>query len=574
MHFQRIIFFFVFSLSLPLVGQRISLDVKYSERANLYESLLNQQQDFGCDTLKMHRFLEPIKNSDDPNIQVLYHVLLGQGYAHCFQRVTLKSNQHYLRAIELSKKGPVSLQVVANVNYAQYLYHFRSMNASLAYFLQAESLLLASENFPHINPQDSYRWIGYYYGTIGDRSTAIQMLEKAKQFTSEGESDYAGVIDNLGLYLMYEGRYAQAQSYFHQALGASKKAGDSLRYAKVLANMGDLMYREKRPVDGLNLVKKGLKISRRMKAEMNTLYTLTILAKIQLALEDYPAAEKSLLEASTIYKSTPRFATNGVEVEELKAQLYKATGDPLKELEAHHAIDFLEEQLQYTDGDTALNRANLLLNRSRSQRLALEVENERREMLFMRLLYFTSLVLILGILYYILTTSRRALKQRKMQYTQHVMELELEKMRYEQSLSKTKLSLEKQVAHLRHKDRQIAKLQSEMEQVSQSNLNEFEQESHALSKLLESHLMTDENWQQFKREFMKLQPEFYKQLTREFPELRESAHRILILKRLGFSNLEIARLLGVSQDAIKKSLQRVKLKLAERYAKLKELVGI
>lgn len=52
----------------------------------------------------------------------------------------------------------------------------------------------------------------------------------------------------------------------------------------------------------------------------------------------------------------------------------------------------------------------------------------------------------------------------------------------------------------------------------------------------------------------------------------ESNKRFDFLRKLGLSSREIAQLLGVTQEAVKKSNQRLKKKLGDRYFQLEELL--
>ncbi len=84
--------------------------------------------------------------------------------------------------------------------------------------------------------------------------------------------------------------------------------------------------------------------------------------------------------------------------------------------------------------------------------------------------------------------------------------------------------------------------------------------------------MTEENWGAFKREFIKENSHFYDTLTSSFPELTESNLKILLLQKLNFGNAEIASLLGVTLDAIKKSKQRLKKKLGSKHTLLFDIL--
>lgn len=137
----------------------------------------------------------------------------------------------------------------------------------------------------------------------------------------------------------------------------------------------------------------------------------------------------------------------------------------------------------------------------------------------------------------------------------------------------TRQTLQDQVQYLKSKNQYIEQLNSEIETIRLSASSHLEEKEGKLHQLLESHLMTEENWQIFRRQFQKEYPEFYGNLSLEFPEITPANLRVILLQKLGFSQVEISRLLGITQDAVKKSRQRLKRKLGERYEKLSEMIN-
>lgn len=144
----------------------------------------------------------------------------------------------------------------------------------------------------------------------------------------------------------------------------------------------------------------------------------------------------------------------------------------------------------------------------------------------------------------------------------------MDKLKMEQKLSEAHEDLNTQIDYLKDKNIQIKKLKSEINSVKNSSSHYLEEKNGKLTALLESHLMTENNWRIFKREFEKEYPDFYKMLMTDFKEITDSNMRILLLQKLDFSTNEIAELLGVTTEAIKKSKQRLKKKLGIKYQEL------
>jgi len=80
-------------------------------------------------------------------------------------------------------------------------------------------------------------------------------------------------------------------------------------------------------------------------------------------------------------------------------------------------------------------------------------------------------------------------------------------------------------------------------------------------KLLENSLSTDEEWEEFKLKFTALNPNFLEQLSKKHPDLTKSEIRLLTLIKIGYSQKEIADILSIAPDSVKKSRSRARKKL-------------
>lgn len=117
----------------------------------------------------------------------------------------------------------------------------------------------------------------------------------------------------------------------------------------------------------------------------------------------------------------------------------------------------------------------------------------------------------------------------------------------------------------------IRDLQCEIKSLKREKLIVDNLNQEFLMECLTRNLSDNKNWESFRREFKETYPAFYDSLNADFPELTESNRRILLLKKLDFNNEEIAEYLNLTPAAIVKSLQRMKLKLGDRYI---ELIGL
>ena len=74
-------------------------------------------------------------------------------------------------------------------------------------------------------------------------------------------------------------------------------------------------------------------------------------------------------------------------------------------------------------------------------------------------------------------------------------------------------------------------------------------------------ILTDNDWQSFKDYFEKVHPNFNSKLRKEFPTITESEERLFLLMKLNLRTKEIAAILGISNDSVKKNRNRLRKRL-------------
>lgn len=179
--------------------------------------------------------------------------------------------------------------------------------------------------------------------------------------------------------------------------------------------------------------------------------------------------------------------------------------------------------------------------------------------------------LLLLLLLLIVFINKKQEKNRKNEYEKKVLQLQLDKVESEQKLDNAHITLESLNTYLTEKNLQIENLNKEISIAkTQSSFSILEKREQKLQTLLDSHLMTNDNWQKFKSAFQNEQKDFYNQLISDFPDFTESNLRIILLSKLGLSNQDVSSLLGVTIDAVKKAKQRLKKKIGSDYNSILE----
>lgn len=117
--------------------------------------------------------------------------------------------------------------------------------------------------------------------------------------------------------------------------------------------------------------------------------------------------------------------------------------------------------------------------------------------------------------------------------------------------------LQEQSEELIRKTRQLEELNELLENRSSIDKTDLIK----VFTLLENSLTEEEEWENFKTDLVDLNPNFLNQLLAEHPNLSKSEIRLLVLIRIGHSQKEIAHMLGISPDSVKKARSRVRKRL-------------
>lgn len=106
-------------------------------------------------------------------------------------------------------------------------------------------------------------------------------------------------------------------------------------------------------------------------------------------------------------------------------------------------------------------------------------------------------------------------------------------------------------------------------ELSQSRTKLIEKEKQLASKdqlvsifkLIENSFSNEADWNEFKERFRSLNPNFVSLLMAKHPELTKSEIRLVTLIKIGYSQKEIANILHIAPDSVKKARSRVRKKM-------------
>lgn len=325
-------------------------------------------------------------------------------------------------------------------------------------------------------------------------------------------------------------------------------------------------------MEALRLINTDLSYSIANNSYQNTMYAQVLKSKILLAMDSVDAAQKYLDRAEVYARSKDYLTTDVLDIQRLRLQIAKINQDDKEELAVRKRLDNLEEIASKLDGERVLLQKKWEVDKEKNKNALIQSEANYKSERYMRIA-ITSLAAIIGIgLILILSNLKRVGRARELKYQKKVTELQLKKVISDKRLLATKETLSSYKEYLTDKNQQIADLQQAIGRISESKSYYLEKEQGLLKDLLDSHLMTEDSWNSFRRSFDTQYPNFYQNLKSDFPELTESNMRYIILAKLGLSLFEISNLLGISTESVKKGRQRLKKKIGDRFKEFEQAV--
>ena len=105
-------------------------------------------------------------------------------------------------------------------------------------------------------------------------------------------------------------------------------------------------------------------------------------------------------------------------------------------------------------------------------------------------------------------------------------------------------------------------MQLEEELANQSTIKIQETETNDFeNQLYNQRILTNEDWTAFKMSFEKAYPGYLIRLRNKFAYLTEAEERLFIFIKLNLKSKEIAAILGISADSVKKTRSRLRKRL-------------
>ncbi|MFD0795812.1 transcriptional regulator [Mucilaginibacter litoreus] len=463
------------------------------------------------------------------------------------------SNQYYDQAIAFAQKQNMRMEAgIYQHRKANYLFLYKKNTEACRYYLLSEENLreVGFSKVPDIG--NLFSETANFYYAVGDEDNARENLRYALKYQPEPSRTRVNIINTLGLSYRSAKEYKPAIKCFYSALSQAQQIGDSVWAAIAKGNIGSVYFLQQNYAKALPLIREDYQQSVKYKQVLNSGIALLRLVQINIK---YNLFQEASLQLDTAYSILSHTGENAliewVHYYELKAIVNEHTGNFSQASKYHNVAESLRDSVDKRDNIAAIDRVKMQWIKEKSHQEFNALRKAAENAAFKQNAIIIVLLLILIII--ILIYNRQNLKAKKDKEL-----LASEKLRLDAELENAIDALHGYTENLREKNSIIEQFKIEIERLkSPSDTVEI---MANLEKMVQAHIMTEENWTEFKKLFSRAHNSFLYNL-RQYDGLSTTDTRLLTLIKLKLNNREMAGMLGITIDGVKKAKQRLRKKL-------------
>lgn len=364
------------------------------------------------------------------------------------------------------------------------------------------------------------------------------------------EEDKANLQFNLAYLESKVNNYGKAIDYLLEVLPYYENKGNKVVIATGYANLGWGYYQIKNYVKALEYSKKSFELRQQMNDLPGTAKLHINLGQVYLEMGNTDSALTHLNEGIILSKklSIPANLKDG----------YKALASlQQRKNQYKEALESMQLYIQWRDTVYQQDKQKQLLRQlnvykyqyadSTATQSIVTIKKKESIIKWLGISFTISIIGIIGLLLIFFRFKKRSkptIASTNMQQ-QHLSEFE------EGNLNNMFAEKEK----LQH---EILGLKSEIRKLESGLKNQTREDLESLRKLVgESKLQTEGYWNEFLLLFSKVYPNFLEQLKTQFPQLSQNELRICALMKLNLSLVEIASLLNIATESVRKARYRM-----------------
>ena len=512
-------------------------------------------------------------------------------------RVNLDSAGQYARLAHetsVSSSDP-RIQADGNNLLATYFFHSSGLDSALYYYQAAQAKFREANDLTWELSMSSNIAIVYEQMGKVERSLDEHMTSLARKEKEGLKGEYlASSYWNIAIVLEQINKHDEAYRYYQKALDIYRELGSEPDIIDVEFQIAGVLVLQDSLDQAELLYLKNAEYAKRNNQLIALAEVYDCLGDIYNKKKEYGKAEPLLLKALQIandsnYKALPGqvcrrltdlyLATNQNQKAEKYALLsmqnaqevgrgkkiitdyynlstvYERMGEDQLALDYFKKYAIQQDSIFGVDKMNAINEIQTKYEKSKKQReIELLLEKEKRVKLERNGLLggILGLLVLFGSIVYAM---RQRMKRNKLAKEKLAQELEFNM----KELDFKKQELVAYTLQLAHKNKVLDRIKSNVQELNGKTTTD-----HDIQKLVDTisrNQNDNENWEEFRKRFLSVHKDFEVNVMNNYPAVSNNELRLMALLKMSLSNKEIAYILNISSDGIKKARYRLRKKI-------------
>jgi DNA-binding CsgD family transcriptional regulator/tetratricopeptide (TPR) repeat protein len=432
--------------------------------------------------------------------------------------------------------------------------HFYNQNFNKCYYYFYKTLKSAKdlEDTTKAYLPKFHEKMGVTYFYFRRYKESHQHLISCLKFKNNPTGRLINVYNTLGLIYRNEGDDEESIKYIKKAYDIAVESKDLPWIGVLSGNLGHYAFTKKDYPKAKKLLTADYLISKETKQFDSELNALTDLIKIDIAENKMGDVREKVQELVSLYDSIATVDT--------KYSYFKTLSEYFENMNDYpRALKNYKLARAYAD-TISMNRDLLSIQNFEFQmdfeqkQTEIKVLQEKRKRDEVKQIALVVSLLLIGVISFLII--RQISNKRKQERVLHREQQE----KVKQEIKSLESELHGILGKLIKKNAVIDRLKNEIETINSEKVSSLRQEK-ILESLQSFTLLTEEDWDTFKKLFEKLNPGFIQFIKLNYPEVTASETRLATLIRLNLSNSEMANALGISPDSVRKTNLRLRKKL-------------
>lgn len=385
---------------------------------------------------------------------------------------------------------------------------------------------------------------------------ALEPTNKSLQLFKELKEEkwQAVVLNQLGNAYWHLENYDESLKAYQQSLEIVTTINRQDYAAVALANMAGIYSKKGDYKKAINMIEEAQAMTIKIGSIGNVINNYGMIGDIHLEHNRLPKAIKNYSRAIHIADSVNAL-DDLYDMYESRSAAYEQKRNYKKALEDYQTYKTLYDSVFSSNSDKHIEELKikyesekkekeLIIKENRIKLLEARKQKAENERLFLIISLIGALALVVAIVYGL----RQKMKRHK-----------IERKKLDNDIAFKEKELTTHALHLAHKNEVLLDLKSQLKALKSESPN-----SRNYQKVINTinlDISNDNNWEQFRAYFEDVHKDFNAKVMRNYPEVSNNDLRLMSLLKMNLSSKEIANILNISAEGVKKARYRLRKKL-------------